>query len=114
MKDTLFLLASGFYDGPGAPYYCPYCIGFEGLLHVYAEQLSAVEVHRVAFERPRQEIIALLGEAHQSCPVLVLGEAPKEPIENVRIKRVGERYFIDEPADIGNYLSYRYGIPRPH
>lgn len=114
MKDTLYLLAPGFHDGDGAPYYCPYCTAFEGLLHLYPALLEHVEVQRVGFQRPRTEIVSVLGDEHQSCPVLVLGADPGSRMDGVQIHQSRGRHFIDEPEDIGNYLSQKYGIPRPH
>jgi hypothetical protein len=114
MKDTLFLLTPGFCDGDGAPYYCPFCTIFEGLLHLYPSLASQIDVRRVAFAKPRSKIVALLGADHQSCPVLVLGEKSTNPSDNIRFETVGNLRFIDEPEDIGNYLSAAYGIPRPH
>jgi len=114
MKDTLFLLAPGFVDGDGEPFYCPYCTIFEGLLHLYPNLSSHIEVRRVAFPRPRSEVVAVLGEEHQSCPVLVLGQSVEKSIDGVQIQTSGTIQFIDEPQDIGHYLSVTYGIPRPH
>jgi hypothetical protein len=114
MKDTLFLLTPGFSDGDGTPYYCPHCTIFEGLLHLYPEMAAQIDVRRVAFARPREEIVALLGIDHQSCPVLVLGGASTDSASSPAIQTAGRFRFIDEPEDIGNYLSETYGIPRPH
>ena len=114
MKDTLFLLTSGFNDGDGAPYYCPACLIFEGLLHLYPQLESQIEVRRIAFPRPRPEVVGLLGELHQSCPVLILGKALLKPNDNHGIKTVGNHHFINDPQAIGNYLALTYGIPRPH
>jgi len=114
MKDTLFLLTPGFSDGDGAPYYCPYCTIFEGLLHLYPQLFSQINVRRVAFPKPRSEIVALLGADHQSCPVLVLSQPSVEATDDPQIKTAGNLHFLDEPEDIGNYLSLTYGIPRPH
>lgn len=114
MKDTLFLLNPGFTDGEGAPYYCPYCAIFEGLLHLYPQLASQIDVRRVAFPKPRSEIVSLLGEEHQSCPVLVLSRPVVKPADNLQIKKAGDLCYIDEPEGIGNYLSKAFGIPRPH
>ena len=112
MKDTLFLLTAGFEDRAGAPYYCPHCAIFEGLLHLYPFLSSEIDVVRVGFARPRPQIVALLGEEYQSCPVIVLGAPFKGDTE--LLKTVGGRQFIDDPHEIGTYLSLVYGIPRPH
>ena len=114
MKDVLFLLTPGFSDGEGAPYYCPYCTIFEGLLHLYPHLTFQIEVRRVAFPKPRTEIITLLGTDHQSCPVLVIYRPLVETAATLPLKKFGDLQFLDEPEDIGNYLSITYGIPRPH
>jgi hypothetical protein len=114
MKDLLFLLQPGFPDGDGAPYYCPHCTIFEGLLHLYPQLTTQIDVRRVAFPRPRPAIVELLGSEHQSCPVLVAAHPSVELMDRLPFKTVGDRHFLDEPEDIGNYLSLAYGIPRPH
>ncbi len=114
MKDVLFLLSAGFRDGEGAPYYCPYCTVFEGLLHLYPQLTSELEVRRVAFAKPRAEIVALLGNDYQSCPALVAHRPLAELAGRLPFKKFGDLQFLDEPEDIGNYLSLAYGIPRPH
>jgi hypothetical protein len=113
MKDVLFLLSSGFTDGEGAPYYCPNCVIFEGLLHLYPELASQLIVRRVDFQRPRPEIVSLLGEENQSCPVLLINR-PSQDLGGLSLKQAGTRLFIDDPQEIGNYLASAYGIPRPH
>jgi len=112
MKDLLFLLSPGFRDGDGAPYYCPACTIFEGLIRLYPQLAEQIEVHHVAFPRPRPVIVDLIGQENQSCPVLVLGTTITNP--GLTIKTAGNRQFIDDPQEIGNYLSSKYGIPRPH
>ncbi|MEA3188174.1 MAG: hypothetical protein QOD99_2004 [Chthoniobacter sp.] len=87
---------------------------FEGLLHLYPDLASQIDVRFVEFPKPRPEIVELLGEAHQSCPVLILGHSLEKPIDNLRIKTAHNHQFIDDPEQIGNYLSITYGIPRPH
>lgn len=114
MKDVLFLLTAGFSDGEGSLYYCPYCTIFEGLLHLYPQFAPQIDVRRVAFPRPRTEIVSLLGIDHQSCPVLVIYRPLTEIAANLPLKKFGDIQFLDEPEDIGNYLSLTYGIPRPH
>ena len=78
-KDILFLLRHDFVDGSEPLYYCPECSEVNGVLHYYPKLRHHLEVRYVDFARPRPEVIALLGEANQSCPVLVLGaEAPTD------------------------------------
>ncbi|MGD9897230.1 MAG: DUF3088 family protein [Candidatus Methylacidiphilaceae bacterium] len=114
MKDLLFVLAPGFSDGEGAPYYCPYCMIFEGLLALYPKLAEGVAIRRVAYRRPRSEIVDLLGEEHQSCPVLVLRRDLSASCSDLPWQKAEGRLFLDDPEAIGNYLSRVYGIPRPH
>lgn len=114
MKDLLFLLAPGFSDGEGPPYYCPYCTIFEGLLALYPRLAEALSVVRVAYSRPRSEIVKLLGEEHQSCPVLILQRELPSACADLPWQKAEGRLFLDDPEAIGHYLSRAYGIPRPH
>jgi len=49
-----------------------------GLLEFYPALKRLLAVRWLDFLRPRPELIDLLGEEHQSCPVLVLKDTPKE------------------------------------
>jgi len=115
MKDILFMLTPGFHDGEGAPYYCPHCAIFEGLLALYPALKDQLDVRHVAFPRPRAEIVALLGPDHQSCPVLITNSTPPlAGVDPASMQTHGDLRFIDDNDGIGNYLSATYGIPRPH
>ncbi|MBI5774123.1 MAG: DUF3088 domain-containing protein [Verrucomicrobia bacterium] len=112
--DILFLLQHDFADGPGAPYYCPECAQINGVLHYYPKLRHWLEVRYVDFPRPRADIIALIGEANQSCPVLVLaGRAPAN-VQGVKIGEHKGRQFVSGATDIGNYLSQVHNLARPH
>ncbi len=114
MKDLLFLLAPGFPDGEGSPYYCPHCTIFEGLLALYPKLGGDLAVRRVGYSRPRPEIVELLGEEHQSCPVLILRRELPADCSDLPWQKAKGRLFLDDPEAIGEYLSCAYGIPRPH
>lgn len=99
--EKLFLLKPDFQDvnrGAENKYFCPPCTLIEGLLSFYPRLRNELEVHYVDFVRPRPAIIDLIGEANQSCPVLVLGDGT----------------FINEPDDIIRYLTEKYQIAQPH
>jgi hypothetical protein len=113
-KDILFLLRHDFVDGPEPRYYCPECSEVNGVLHYYPQLRHHLDVRYVDFARPRPEVIALLGEANQSCPVLVLGAGAPADIEDSELAPDGVHRFVSGARDIGNYLSRRYGIGRPH
>jgi hypothetical protein len=114
MKDTLFLLRPGFADPKAgdSSFYCPGCAQLEGLLS-YAPQLRGLlDVVYVDFPRPRAQLIELLGEAHQGCPVLVLGEAPAFAVAG--LEQVASRYVAKDPTVIAAYLAAKHGTPVPH
>lgn len=55
----------------------------------------------VDFPRPRAEIIALIGEANQSCPVLILGDAKRGRVKGVKVETFGDRRFVAGAEEIG-------------
>ena len=67
MKDTLFILAAPFPDG-GFEWYCNDCATLEGALMANPHWNDKVDVRRIAFPRPRQEMIDLVGPDWQGCP----------------------------------------------
>jgi hypothetical protein len=112
-KDQLFLLQPGFSDPayPGDVFYCWHCALMEGLLVSFPELAARVDVHRIAWPRPRNELLSLLGRDNQSCPVLVLaGETEDGP----DIKHHGKVAFMDDKDAILRALSDRHGIAIPH
>jgi len=112
-KHTLFLLNPGFFDGEEGPYFCPHNAAMEGLL-TYVPGLEAnLDVRRVEFERPRPDIIALLGEENQNAPVLVIDET-KEPPPGAEISAATGRAFIVGEISISQYLHINLGTPKPH
>jgi hypothetical protein len=112
-KDTLFLLKPGFYDGDQGPYVCAECAKVEGYLALYPHVAMALDVRHIAFRRPRAEIVALLGEANQGCPVLVLADGAK-PAAGAPVKAGIDRRYIDDPNAILSYLGSAYRAPVPH
>lgn len=76
MQPTLYLLAPKQDDGP---MFCPESAMLEGILHYYPSILDAVAVKRIAFARPRPDLVAVLGEAHQGAPVLVFADEVEAP-----------------------------------
>lgn len=72
-RDRLFLLEPEFADAalPGRSFYCQDCITIEGLLAAFPDRAAKLEVVRVAYPRPRAQVIAAIGEANQNLPALV-------------------------------------------
>lgn len=112
-KPILFLLRPGFPDPAHGPhrYYCPECAEVAGLLYHEPRLAAALDVRQVDAPRPRSEVVALVGEANQSCPVLVLppGDVPSGPHG-----AHGGRAFISGPKAIADFLADRHGTPRSH
>ncbi len=97
----LFLLKADFKDassGDGKSYFCPDCATIEGLLSYYPRLRNELEVHYMDFARPRIELIDLLGEANQGCPVLVMEDGS----------------FINETNGIIGHLTENHRIGRMH
>ncbi len=113
-RDILFLLPHGFPDGPGAPYYCPDCTQIAGLLRLSPELMSQVEIRYAQFPRPRPEIVALVGETHQSCPLLILDPSSPAPSGGCEVHSPTGHRFLSSASAIGTYWSERFGTPRPH
>lgn len=111
--DRLYLIKAGFAHQGQGPYYCPGCAEIAGLLALYPALKAKVELRWVDFVRPRPELVALLGEANQSCPVLVLAKAPTNPPMGVIVRMANGRTFIEGTREIGLYLAHKHGIDRP-
>ena len=112
-RDILFLLDPESVNNDGKARYCPDCALVAGYLAFYPAAARALDVRYVAAPRPLPEIIALLGEAQQGAPVLILNAASTLPSGSA-CKNSGDHRFIDEPKDILSYLGTRIdgcGLP---
>ena len=111
-RDQLFLLQQGFEDPayPGQRFYCWHCALIEGVLAAFPHLTQRIDIHRIAWPRPRREVIAVVGEENQSLPLLVLADRPafdKPPTYKGRA-------FLADKDQILAALSDRHGFPRPH
>jgi len=70
-RDTLFLLAPGFFDNERREY-CPECAEIWGVLGYYPAIKASLEIIYQPIAKPRADIVALLGDKNQNCPTLVL------------------------------------------
>lgn len=110
MRDTLFIIKAPFEDA-GAMWFCRDCATMEGALLTNPHWANHIEVRRLPYPRPRHDIIALLGEEHQSMPVLVLADVASAPGD---ANMYETRAFITEPKAITRYLAATYGGAGPH
>nr|WP_272701090.1 DUF3088 family protein [Desulfovibrio sp. Fe33] len=83
----------------------------EGLLHYYPEVRERLDIRTIPFERPRHAIIALLGEEHQGCPCLVVGDPSRA--DGLPMRTAGGHVFIDDHRAIIEYLARNYRVSRP-
>jgi hypothetical protein len=115
-NDQLFLLRPDFADpalGPGA-YHCTDCARIEGLLSYFPSLRSQLDVTYVDLPRPRAAIVALLGEAYQNCPVLVVLHARVEHAPLLRESAVTGQRYCTGADDITAYLHAVYGVSAAH
>ena len=112
-KHQLFLLKPGFNDDQGGPFFCPDCAVVEGFLSYAPGLASELDIHRIAFQRPRLDLVAQLGAANQGCPVLVLAETAGQPPDAKRSEETGKA-FISGSTAICDYLGRIFSVARPH
>jgi hypothetical protein len=111
-RDTLFIIKAPFEDAElTGTWFCTSCATMEGALLANPHWATHIDVKRIAFPRPRHDVIALIGEENQSLPVLVLADASKPPAGAKQFEGV---YFLDEPKPMTRYLAAAYGGAGPH
>ncbi|MGE8942605.1 DUF3088 domain-containing protein [Leptospira interrogans] len=113
VRDTLYLLRPDFADPqyPGQRFYCWHCALLEGVLSSFPDKAQRLDVVRVAWPRPRDEVIAVAGEENQSLLLLVLAPGETSPHQTGSYR--GRALVADKDA-ILTVLSERHGFPHPH
>jgi hypothetical protein len=111
--DQLYLLKPNFQDR-GKTYYCPGCAEVVGLLEFYPALKQTLSIHSLDFPRPRAELVSLLGESNQGCPVLVLGEVPLNLPAQLKVQQANGHAFVAGAKEIGGFLAHVHGIGIPH
>jgi hypothetical protein len=111
-RDLLFLLRPDFEDPayPGQRFYCWHCALIEGVLASFPKLATQIDVERIAWPRPREAVIALVGE-DQSLPLLVLAPGATSAYQTGTYR---DRAFIADKDRILAALSERHGFPDPH
>jgi len=112
-RDKLFLLRPGFEDPafPGQLFYCWHCALMEGVLASFPELAWRLDVERIAWPRPRDAVVELVGQDNQSVPLLVLAEGATSRYQTGTFEGRG---FIADKDKILAALSERHGFPDPH
>jgi hypothetical protein len=113
MKDALFVLRPGFEEG-SERYFCPHSAQLMGMLIYYPELRATLELIALDFEKPRRPLSDLLGDEHQSPPILVLGEGSPREVPGVDICEAKGRRFVPKTLEILRYLAVTRGLPLPH
>jgi hypothetical protein len=72
-----------------------------------------IEVRRIDFQRPRRQIVELVGAENQGCPVMVLEKGAAAPPEAKTSLETG-RAFISGTEAICDFLGRRFNVVRPH
>ncbi|MCZ8355454.1 MAG: DUF3088 family protein [Chryseotalea sp.] len=114
MKPILFLLKPDFTDvniQESQKFYCPSCATIEGILSYYPHVKEQLDIRYVTFAKPRTEIIKLIGEENQSCPVLVVS-LDNEFANSFTI--VGDKKITNEKMQIATFLARQFNIGMWH
>ena len=111
MTERLFLLNPDWHDDQGGPWFCPAGAYVEGVLAFYPRLRDVLDIVYLDHPRPRPSVIAEVGEAYQSCPILILDGELDWP--EAKISETTGRRFLQDHA-IAPYLAARYGVGRPH
>lgn len=113
MRDRLYLLDPSFTDPayPDRTFYCRDCITIDGLLARFPDKATMLEVIRIPYPRPRDAVIAAVGEAHQNLPLLVLSANADPALADGRHDGT---YFVSDIKGLLHALHVRHGFPEVH
>jgi hypothetical protein len=110
IMEKLFLLKPGFTkaDDP-TEYFCPDCAIIEGVLQYYPQIKHSTDIVYIDYQRPRLVLIELIGQEHQSSPVLITDKEPSAEVKYL-FKTFGALFFLDTPDSIMEYFSKKYMV----
>jgi hypothetical protein len=113
MRDRLILLKADFEDPefPGKRFFCWHCALLEGVLASFPDLNKTLDIERIAWPRPRQEVVDLIGPVNQSLPVLILAD---DAAPGLATGAANGRRFAEGKDAILRALAVRHGIPDPH
>ena len=111
-RDPLFLFRPGFTDR-GERWFCPFSAQVVGFLAYYPAVRETLDIQELDFAKPRQPMIDLVGEEHQSAPLLVLA-GTAEPVDGVVLGEAKGHRFVEKTIQILRYLAATRGLPGPH
>ena len=82
----------------------------------YPQLKDKLEINYIDFPVPRRELVELIGEGYQGCPVLIFH---KDDMNEAELKfgdflQSGEYFFLNKTKTIGNYLAKKHQVGFPH
>lgn len=115
----LFMLSPNFPDKAlhaDHLFYCPDCAVIEGVLKYYPELKEHFDINYIGFSVPRKELVELIGDKYQGCPVLIFH---KDEMNEAELKlgdflQSGDYFFLNKTKTIGNYFGNKYKVGHPH
>lgn len=112
-KPLLFLLTPNFEDAayPQQRFFCRHSALVEGVIASFPALGDALDIRRIDFKRPRAEVVALVGEANQALPILIL---PPGETSGQASGEAGGRQFVAGAEPILAALVEREFIPPAH
>ena len=110
-RDTLFLLPPGFADNDRREF-CPECAEVWGILSWYPAIKESLRILYQPINKPRMQMVDVLGDKNQNCPTLVLSEHSPVFDDVAILSKDGVR-FINNARDIAKYYAHRYGTSFP-
>lgn len=112
-RDLLFLLSPGFRDPayPGQLFYCWHCAALEGVLALYPRIGDTLDVERIGWDRPRRRVVEMVGDAHQSLPLLLIHGRGAEALAT---GFANGHHLVAGVDRIMHALTVRHRIPNAH
>lgn len=113
LRPILFLLKEDFETGDGQTYFCPDCATVSGILDYFPKIRHSIDIRYVDFPRPRREVVEMVGEANQGCPVLVLERAPPMQMLRYLSGQHEGRYYVSGAKAIAIFWANLFGTSKP-
>ncbi len=118
MMQKLFLLNPNFKDedlnNGEALYFCQHSAFIEGVLSYYPYLRGEIDIVYVDFKRPRKPIIDLVGEEHQSCPLLVISNIEFGNTATNNFNNKGKLHYTQDTLVMIQFWAFLYSTGTIH
>jgi len=104
-KPQLFLLKPAY--GEATDQFCPECALVMGYFFYQPQMRKYVDIKLIEFDKPRRDLVKLLGEDLQSSPALVFSEGERP--QDTTFSEYTNRAFINDGRSICRWLGLTYG-----